>query len=127
MIFKVSFKKRFIIFILRVLNDYSLFIIIFIDVINSFNDDENDNEMEKPFEAFISIFKFNVSQILKPFFKRSRVKISHIHNHINMRNDYFVCNRCSRAYNVINDTKTIIKHLKKTHFIDFTINDIIKK
>ena len=23
--------------------------------------------------------------------------------------------------------KTIIKHLKKTHFIDFTINDIIEK
>ena len=44
-----------------------------------------------------------------------------------MRNNYFVYNRYSRIYNVINDIKTIIKHLKKTHFIDFTISDIIEK
>ena len=63
----MSLKKRFVIFILRVINDYLLFVVIFIDVINSFNIDEKENKKEKSFEVFISnilytlILEFNVS------------------------------------------------------------------
>ena len=69
MIFKILFKKRFIIFILRTLNDYSLFVIIFINVINLFNNNENENKMKKSFEIFILIFEFSVFQALRFFFK----------------------------------------------------------
>ena len=93
------FKKRFIIFILSVLNDHSSLIIIFINVINSFDNDEKKNEEKKSFKTFISnilhisISKSNVFQASRFFFKRLKIKISHIHKHINTRNDYFVCNR----------------------------------
>ena len=93
MIFKVSLKKRLIIFILRVINDHSLFVVIFINVINSFDIDEKKNKKEKSFEIFISnishisILEFNVFQTSKSHFKRLRVKIFYIHKYINMRDN----------------------------------------
>ena len=44
-----------------------------------------------------------------------------------MRNNYFVYNRCLKSYNVNNNIKAIVRHLKKKHFIDFTINNVIEK
>ena len=93
MIFKMSLKKRFAIFILRVINDHSPFVVIFIDVINLFNINKKENEKEKSFETFISnilhtsILKSNVFQALKPHFKRLKIKIFYIYKHINMRDN----------------------------------------
>ena len=129
----MSLKKRPAIFILRVINDHSSLVVILIDVINSFDINEKKNKEKKSFEAFtpnishISTPESSVFQASKPHFKRSRIRISHIHKHINMRNNQFVYNRYSKVYIVINNTKAMIKYLKKAYFIDFTVNNVVAK
>ena len=56
MIFKMSPKKRFVVFILRIINDYLSLIVIFIDIINLFDINEKKNKKKKSFETFILIF-----------------------------------------------------------------------
>ena len=62
MIFKMSLKKRLTIFILRIINDYSSLVIIFIDVINLFNINEKKNKKKKK-ESF-KTFTSNISHTL---------------------------------------------------------------
>ena len=62
----MSPKKRFVVFILRVINDHLSFAVIFIDVINSFDINKKKNKEKESFKAFISnishtsILEFNV-------------------------------------------------------------------
>lgn len=69
----------------------------------------------------------SVSQAFEPLGKRSRATTSLIHDHINKRDDRFICKRCLKSYSVTGGTGTISRHLKKVHSIDPTLSGVTEK
>ena len=60
-------------------------------------------------------------------FKRPRARTSQIHSFVTIQGEFFICNRCKKAYNVTGGTGAITRHLKTIHSIDPSPSGVAKK
>ena len=59
--------------------------------------------------------------------KRPRARTSYIHDFVSVQGEFFICNRCKKAYNIRGGTGAIARHLKKSHSIDPTPSGVAEK